>query len=47
MISKIRQIELYYSKLEYILPKEIIHNDITEELEKAKNEMKTIIDVSI
>jgi hypothetical protein len=44
MISKIRQIELYYSKLEYILPEEIIHNDITEELEKAKNEMKTIID---
>jgi hypothetical protein len=42
--SKIRLIESYYSKLEYILPEELIHDEITEELEKAKNEIKKIID---
>jgi len=44
MISKIRLTEPYYSKLEYALPDEMIHDDIAEELEKAKNEMKKIIE---
>jgi hypothetical protein len=44
MISKIRLIEPYYSKLEYTLPEEIMHRDITEKLEKAKNEMKKIME---
>jgi len=38
MIPKIRLIEQYYSKLEYALPDEMVHGDIAEELEKAKNE---------
>ena len=44
MISKIRLIEPYYSKLEYILPEDAIHNSITEEFERAKNEVKKIIE---
>jgi hypothetical protein len=44
MISKICLIEPYYSKLEYILPEDAIDNSITEELEKAKNEMTKIIE---
>jgi hypothetical protein len=44
MISKIKLIEPYYSKLEYALPEETIDNDITEELKKAKNEMKKVIE---
>jgi hypothetical protein len=42
--SNIRLIEPYYSKLEYTLPEELMHSDITEELEKAKNEMKKIME---
>jgi hypothetical protein len=42
--SKIRLIESYYSKLEYTLPEDLIHNEIAEELKKAKNEIKKIID---
>jgi hypothetical protein len=44
MIYKIRLIKPYYSKLEYALPDEMIHDDIAEELEKAENEMKKIIE---
>jgi len=42
--SKIRLVESYYPKLLYTLPEELMHNEITEELEKAKNEIKKIID---
>src|SRR5919108_5865001 len=42
--SKIRLIESYYSKLEYTLPEDLIHDEIAEELEKAKNEIKKIVE---
>jgi hypothetical protein len=44
VISKIRLIESYYAKLEYALPEQLMHDEIAEELEKAKNEIKKIID---
>jgi hypothetical protein len=47
MISKIRLIKPYYSKLEYALPDEMIHDDIAQELEKAENEMKKIIEEAL
>jgi predicted transcriptional regulator len=34
----------YYSKFENILPYELIHSEITEELGRARNEINKIID---
>jgi len=41
--SKIFDIEPYYSKLEYILPEELLQSAITEQLKEAKGEMDNII----
>ena len=43
MTSKIFDIEPYYSKLEYILPEELLQSAITEQLKEAKGEMDNII----
>jgi hypothetical protein len=34
----------YYTKFENILPEELIHSEITGELQKAKKEIKNIIE---
>ena len=44
MDSKIQTIASYYSKFENILPYELIHSEITEELGRARNEINKIID---
>jgi hypothetical protein len=44
MDSKIQTIAPYYSKFENILPYELIHSEITEELCRARNEINKIID---
>jgi hypothetical protein len=41
--SKIFDTEPYYSKLEYILPEELLQSAITEQLREAKGEMDKII----
>jgi hypothetical protein len=41
--SRILSVEPYYSKFEDILPEELIHADIPEELRKAKNAIDNII----
>jgi hypothetical protein len=38
--SKIQLIVPYYTKPENILPEELIHSEITVELQKAKKEIK-------
>lgn len=43
MASRIFDTEPYYSKLEYILPEELLQSAITEQLEEAKREMDNII----
>jgi hypothetical protein len=42
--SKIQLIVPYYTKPENILPEELIHSEITVELQKAKKEIKNIIE---
>ncbi|HEY9385711.1 MAG TPA: hypothetical protein VIP70_01620 [Nitrososphaeraceae archaeon] len=42
--SKIQLIVPYYAKFENILPEELIHSEITEELENAKKEIKNIVE---
>jgi hypothetical protein len=42
--SKIQLIVPYYTKFENILPEELIHSEITKELEKAKKEIKKIVE---
>jgi hypothetical protein len=44
MDSKIQTIAPYYSKFENILPYELTHSEITEELGRARNEINKIID---
>src|SRR5207248_1289513 len=44
MKSKIQNITPTYTKFENILPDELSHTQITEELEEAKNEINNIIE---
>lgn len=44
MDSKIQTIAPHYSKFENILPYELIHSEITEELGRARNEINKIMD---
>jgi len=44
MHSKIQNITPYYSKFENILPDELIYIEITEELDRARNEVNKIIE---
>jgi hypothetical protein len=44
MRSRILSISGHYSRFENILPDQLVHNEIKEELETARNEIKKITD---